>query len=312
MVCYVSVRSLLLRLLLAAPLAFAPALGWARAGSGYSLGSRGTRTYAAPPASRTAPFGGQPIQRSLTAPGYLPGYPPRAGIGGPGFGYPQRSPFASALLGGLIGAGIGGLLFGRGLFYGIHGGAGLLGLLLQLLLLFLIARWLLRRIVTGGRAAAGSGWMGGPPRRGLGGMPSGARPAPTVPITRTDYQDFDLLLRNIQAAWSAHDLDTLRRMATPEMVGYFAEQLAEQTSRGVRNTVSDVRLLQGDLVEAWSEGPRDYATVAMRYSMIDVTRDASGRVVDGSPNERVTVTELWTFVRSRGGNWILSAIQQPR
>ncbi len=46
--------------------------------------------------------------------------------------------------------------------------------------------------------------------------------------------------------------------------------------------------------------------------MIDVTRDAAGRVVDGSADEHVTATEIWTFVRSRGGRWILSAIQQAR
>jgi predicted lipid-binding transport protein (Tim44 family) len=46
--------------------------------------------------------------------------------------------------------------------------------------------------------------------------------------------------------------------------------------------------------------------------MIDVTRDNLGRIVEGSPTERVNVTELWTFVRSPGGRWILSAIQQAR
>jgi predicted lipid-binding transport protein (Tim44 family) len=35
---------------------------------------------------------------------------------------------------------------------------------------------------------------------------------------------------------------------------------------------------------------------------------ASGRVVDGGTAEEVT--EVWTFVRARGGAWILSAIQQ--
>ena len=94
----------------------------------------------------------------------------------------------------------------------------------------------------------------------------------------------------------------LQAMATPEMVSYFGEQLSEQVSRGVRNSVTDVRLVSGDLSQAWTEQGRDYATVAMRFSMIDVTRDASGRVVDGSPTEHVTATELWTFVRSRGGH----------
>ena len=80
----------------------------------------------------------------------------------------------------------------------------------------------------------------------------------------------------------------------------------------MRNTVTDVRLEKGDLSQAWTEQGRDYATVAMRFSMIDVTRDATGRVVNGSANEHVTATEIWTFVRSRGGRWILSAIQQTR
>ena len=70
-----------------------------------------------------------------------------------------------------------------------------------------------------------------------------------------------------------------------------------------------VSWLRGD-TQAWSEGSRDYATVAMRFSMFDVTRDASGRIVDGSPTEHVTATELWTFMRSPGGQWILSAIQE--
>ena len=73
-----------------------------------------------------------------------------------------------------------------------------------------------------------------------------------------------------------------------------------------------MQLLKGDLAQAWSEGRREYATVAMQFSMVDVTRDGEGRVVDGSPTERQIVTELWTFLRSPGGRWLLSAIQQSR
>ncbi len=145
-----------------------------------------------------------------------------------------------------------------------------------------------------------------------GGMGPRGQAGPPIAISPADYQAFEQNLQAIQAAWSAQDLNALRALATPEMVSYFAEQLAEQSSRGVRNTVTDVRLDKGDLAEAWAENGREYATVAMRFSMIDVTRDASGRVVDGSPSEHVTATELWTFLRSPGGRWILSAIQQAR
>ena len=116
----------------------------------------------------------------------------------------------------------------------------------------------------------------------------------------------------MQAAWSAEDLNALRSVATPEMTSYFGEQLAELRSRGLRNTVTDVRLDKGDLAQAWAEGSREYATVAMRFSMLDVTRDGTGHVVDGSATERQSVAEIWTFVRSPGGRWILSAIQQTR
>ena len=146
------------------------------------------------------------------------------------------------------------------------------------------------------------------------GMPAGAARGapPPLAIAPADYAAFEQLLGAIQAAWSAQDLSGLRQLTTPEMLSYFNEQLSELASRGVRNTVTDVRLQKGDLAQAWSEGSREYATVAMRFSMIDVTQDGQGRVVDGSPTERQLVTELWTFLRNRGGHWILSAIQQTR
>jgi predicted lipid-binding transport protein (Tim44 family) len=70
-------------------------------------------------------------------------------------------------------------------------------------------------------------------------------------------------------------------------------------------------LLQGDLSEAWREADVDYATVAMRFAAIDKLVDrATGRVVEGDPDRPVEATELWTFRRDRGGDWVLSAIQQ--
>jgi predicted lipid-binding transport protein (Tim44 family) len=78
---------------------------------------------------------------------------------------------------------------------------------------------------------------------------------------------------------------------------------------GLVNRVTDVKLLQGDLAEAWREGDTDYATVAMKFALKDsMIERASGHTVEGGePSE---VTELWTFMRARGGNWMLSAIQQ--
>jgi predicted lipid-binding transport protein (Tim44 family) len=116
-------------------------------------------------------------------------------------------------------------------------------------------------------------------------------------------------LMKCSSAGSAEDLPALRGALTPEMLSYFSEQLADNASRGLINRVTDVKLLQGDLAEAWREGGTDYATVAMKYALKDsMVERASGRIVEGGQGS--DVTELWTFMRARGGNWLLSAIQQ--
>ena len=289
-------------------LALSPITAEARAGSGSSFGSRGSMTYSAPPSTNTAPYSASPMQRSMT-----PQYQPAPGFGSPMY---QGGGLMRGLMGGLLFAGLFGMLFGHGFMGGGLGMFGFLGLLLQIFLVVTVVRFLYRFFI-GGRSPA---MAGGPNLFARGGMP-GPGPMqgaprlsgpPPIAIAPEDYQHFEQLLKGTQAAWSAHDLNALQGMATPEMVSYFAEQLAEQVSRGVRNVVDDVTLVSGDLAQAWTEQGRDYATVAMRFSMVDVTRDTTGRVVDGSPTEHVTATEIWTFVRSRSGHWILSAIQQAR
>jgi predicted lipid-binding transport protein (Tim44 family) len=281
----------------------------ARAGGGFSAGSRGMRTYSAPAPTPTAPTAA-PIQNSMTQPSSA------APIGQtgtrPGF-------FGSGLFGGiaagLLGAGLFGLLFGQGFFGGMAGFASIVGLLLQMLLVVIVARlifaWWRRRNTptpafataqpaTGHRFGGLSGTLGG----------TNARPAgEPLTIAKSDYDAFERLLGDIQAAYSMEDLSALRLKLTPEMLSYFSEQLAGNASRGLINRVTDVKLLQGDLAEAWREGDTDYATVAMKFTLKDSMVDrASGRTVEGG--ERSEVTELWTFMRARGGNWLLSAIQQ--
>jgi predicted lipid-binding transport protein (Tim44 family) len=280
----------------------------ARAGGGSSGGSRGSRTFSAPPATQTAPNAAAPMQRTLTQPGKsntVGQTAPRPGL------------FGGGLLGGLaagfLGAGLFGLLFGHGLFGGMAGFASVIGLILQIALVVIVARllfvWWQRRNAPA-HAYAGAQPATGNSFSGLGGMLGGsATAAATLTIAKSDYDDFERLLGDVQAAYSAEDLNALRAKVTPEMVSYFSEEIAENSSRGLVNKVTDVKLEQGDLAEAWNEGGVDYATVAMRFALTDRMVDrASGRTVEGGqPSE---ATELWTFMRSRGGDWLVSAIQQ--
>jgi predicted lipid-binding transport protein (Tim44 family) len=292
----------------------------ARPSKGSSAGSRGSRTFSAPPPTATAPNAASPIQRSVTQPGAT--QPGRATTGAaqtaarPGlFG----GMFGGGLLGGLaagfLGAGLFGLLFGHGLFGGMAGFASIIGLVLQVILIVIVARlafaWWQRRNQPAYVAAT-------PPPAGAStqnfssfGSMFGANQPEGEPLTivKEDYDDFERLLGDVQTAYSAEDLNALRASVTPEMLSYFSEELSENASRGLVNKVGDVKLLQGDLAEAWREGDAEYATVAMRYALSDsMVERASGRTVEGGTPEEVT--ELWTFRRARGGHWLLSAIQQ--
>lgn len=286
------------------------------------FGSRGNKTYQAPPPTQTAPGGGSTINRSITQPqAQRPGTVGQAGAAQGGFF--NRPGFMGGLMAGFLGAGLLGLLFGNGLLGGLSGLAGFLGLLIQVVLVVVVARllwaWWQRRQQPGYATASGPSMrdaayerQSAQPSYGGGGG-SGAPmlgAADNLELTPEDFDAFEKRLSEVQAAYSAEDITKLRALATPEIVSYFAEELNENASRGLVNTVSDVKLLQGDLAEAWREGGTEYATVAMRYTSVDyTTQRATGQVVEGDkqPFER---TELWTFMRTRGGGWLLSAIQE--
>ena len=282
----------------------------ARPGGGFSSGSRGMRTFSSPPSTSTAPTAA-PIQRSMTQPSTTA--PFGQATPSPGF-FGGRGMFGG-LAAGFLGAGLFGLLFGHGLFGGMAGFASIIGLLLQVVLVVIVARlifawWRRRNIPASAYAAAhpATGHSFG----GLGGMLGGANAPPAgehLTIAKSDYDAFEQLLGDIQAGYSTEDLSALRAKVTPEMLSYFSEQLAGNASRGLINRVTDVKLLKGDLAEAWREGITDYSTVAMNFALKDsMVERASGRTVEGG--EQSEVTELWTFMRARGGNWLLSAIQQ--
>ena len=313
------VRAIAVVLSVAMPLAMTVSAADARVGGGMSSGSRGSRTFAAPPSTSTAPSTAQPFNRTFSQPG-SPGMGTAAAATGGGFF--SRGGMGRGLLGGLaagfIGAGLFGMLFGGGLFSGLGGLSSILGLLLQIGLIVLAVRlamsWWQRRNGSApayAGAAAGVSGATGPqpsPLSGLGfGLGSGSAP---LEIQPADYEAFERLLSEIQAAWTNEDIAKLRTLATPEMVRYLNEDLEGHRSRNEVNQVSGTKLLQGDLAEAWREGNDDFATVALRFSMVDKTLDrATGRLVGGS-EQPVEVTEVWTFLRPRGGNWELSAIQQ--
>jgi len=234
-----------------------------------------------------------------------------------GGGFFNRGGMGRGLLGGLaagfLGAGLFGMLFGGGLFSGLGGLSSILGLLLQIGLIVLVVRlamsWWQRRHTPAAAYAGGPASGVGPQPSYRSGFGLGSGSAP-LEIQPADYEAFERLLSEIQAAWSNEDVAKLHTLATPEMVSYFSKDLEENKANNDVNKVTDVKLLQGDLAEAWREGETDFASVAMRFSLVDKTMErTTGRLVSGSDTP-IEATEVWTFARRRGADWELSAIQQ--
>lgn len=294
-------------------LALAVSPAGAKAGGGFSSGSRGARTFSAPPSTATAPTAAQPMQRTET---------PSFGASRPGLGAaPAAGPrfgFGTGMMAGLLGAGVLGMLLGHGFTGGLFGLTSFLGFLFQIALvggLVWLAVRFLRRRAEPAFAGAGAPYARSATGPVPGPIPAGGSAGPRVRdevvIGPSDYAGFEQSLTEIQSAYGREDMARLSSLATPEMVRYLGTDLEANRRNNVRNEVRDAKLLQGDLAEAWREGPTDYATVAMRFSLIDAILDRNtGRVMSGDLSRPEEVREIWTFRRDRGGPWILSAIQQ--
>jgi predicted lipid-binding transport protein (Tim44 family) len=168
--------------------------------------------------------------------------------------------------------------------------------------------------LIGGRGFSFAGAGAGPAPRSVG---AAAAPAARfrgrdIGVGDSDLTEFQRIHAAVQDTWSRGDLGQMRRLMTPEMLGYFSEELTKNSSEGVQNVVSNVNLLKGDVTESWEEGDLQYATAYLRWSAIDYTTrlGTPGQVVSGNPQVPTESEEVWTFVRRRGGDWLLSAIQQ--
>lgn len=283
-------------LLFSLTLALTPSLADARAGSsfgggGSSFGSRGARSFES--------NGASPLSRTMET--------PSAGYGAAGYGggsFFSRHPFLTGMFGGFLGS----MLFGGGFFGHMFG--GLFSLLIIGGLIFFLFR-----LLAGGLAGGGGGFA--PRSVGAAAAPAQQRyRGRDVYVGDADLNAFQSLHAAVQEAWGRGDLGQMRQLMTPEMLSYFSQELTRNSSQGVENRVSNVTLVKAELTESWEESDLEYATAYMRWTALDYTvrigaaPSSPGALVSGDPRVPTDSEEVWTFVRRKGGHWLLSAIQQ--
>ncbi|MXQ11840.1 Tim44/TimA family putative adaptor protein [Microvirga makkahensis] len=116
----------------------------------------------------------------------------------------------------------------------------------------------------------------------------------------------------IVTAFAVGDRKTLKDLLSREVYEGFERAITEREQRGERVETTFVSIDKAEMAGAEVHGRTAQVIVRFVSQLITVTRDASGTVVDGSPDQVAEVTDVWTFARqlgSRDPNWQLVATE---
>lgn len=118
----------------------------------------------------------------------------------------------------------------------------------------------------------------------------------------------------IISAFAKGDTGALRPLLNDEVFQNFSSAIKARQQAGETLDTTLVAVTAADLIEAELQGRNAVATVKIVSDQINVTRDATGKVVEGDPSVVASVTDIWTFsrnTRSRDPNWTLIATRSP-
>jgi predicted lipid-binding transport protein (Tim44 family) len=92
----------------------------------------------------------------------------------------------------------------------------------------------------------------------------------------------------------------------------FSKAISDRESRGEKVDMTLVSIDDAKIVDAQVKDMFGQVTVRFLSKLITATRDRDGKVVDGSADKVVDVTDVWTFsrdTRSSDPNWQLVATE---
>jgi predicted lipid-binding transport protein (Tim44 family) len=121
---------------------------------------------------------------------------------------------------------------------------------------------------------------------------------------------FDLIV----SSYAKGDTKTLRPLLNDEVYAGFSAAIAEREKAGLKLETTVVRVVSSDIIDARIDGRVAFVTVKFVTEQVNVTRNATGAVVEGSPDKSTTVTDIWTFARNtraKDPNWTLVETSSP-
>ncbi|WP_342166058.1 Tim44/TimA family putative adaptor protein [Methylobacterium sp. SD21] len=116
----------------------------------------------------------------------------------------------------------------------------------------------------------------------------------------------------IMIAFAKGDRKTLRSLLSKEVGEAFERAIAERERNRQTLETTFVSIDRAEIVAVDVRNRVAHVTVRFLSNLITATRDANGKVVDGSAETVVEVPDVWTFARtlgSRDPNWQLVATE---
>ena len=116
----------------------------------------------------------------------------------------------------------------------------------------------------------------------------------------------------IVTAFATGDRELLARLLDKEVYDSFVAAIEARANRGESLMTKVVSI---DKTGVFDAGVRDgmlQVTLRFMTTLISVTHDKDGKLIDGDPEKTVSMVDLWTFARAAGAgdpNWKLVATQ---
>ena len=111
-------------------------------------------------------------------------------------------------------------------------------------------------------------------------------------------------------AFAKGDGKVLKSLLDGPVYENFAAAIREREKAGHTLETTLVGIDEAEIISAELQDHNAIITVKFVTGQVNATRDASGEIVDGDPNNVVQVTDIWTFgrdTRSSDPNWVLIA-----
>ncbi|MGO4706564.1 Tim44/TimA family putative adaptor protein [Microvirga sp. 2MCAF38] len=116
----------------------------------------------------------------------------------------------------------------------------------------------------------------------------------------------------IVLSFARGDRKSLTDLLSKDVYEGFDKAITERDRKGEKVETTFVSIDKAEIKNVEVQGNNAQIVVHFLSKLITATRDASGAVIDGSPDTVVDVTDAWTFARtlgSRDPNWQLVATE---